>query len=147
MKDIESIIKNILTNKVTEGEIPLNVLKQSNFTYVYFTNFTYVKRLFNDSLLKYTFPDSLKFENITPVQKKDEQTDKENYRPVSILPKNFEILIYDQLKEYLEQYLDSLQCGFKKAYSTQNTLVRLLQKWQNELDNSAFAGIILMDLS
>ena len=33
------------------------------------------------------------------------------------------------------------------AYSTQNTLVRLLQKWQNELDNSAFAGIILMDLS
>ena len=147
MKDIESIIKNILTNKVTGGEIPLNVLKQSNFTYVYFTNFTYVKRLFNDSLLKDTFPDSLKFENITPVQKKDEQTDKENYRPVSILPKNFEILIYDQLKEYLEQYLDSLLYGFKKAYSTQNTLVRLLQKWQNELDNSAFAGIILMDLS
>ena len=70
MKDIESIIKNILTNKVTGGEIPLNVLKQSNFTYVYFTNFTYVKRLFNDSLLKDTFPDSLKFENITPVQKK-----------------------------------------------------------------------------
>ena len=102
--------------------------------------------MFNDSLLKGTFPDSLKFENITPVQKKDEQTDKENYRPVSILPllsKIFEILIYDQLKEYL----DSLLCGFKKAYSTQNTLVRLLQKWQNELDNSAFAGIILMDLS
>ena len=106
--------------------------------------------MFNDSLLKGTFTDSLKFENITPVQKKDEQTDKENYRPVSILPllsKIFEILIYDQLKEYLEQYLDSLLCGFKKAYSTQNTLVRLLQKWQNELDNSAFAGIILMDLS
>ena len=34
VKDIENVIKNIPTNKVTGGEIPLNVLKQSGFTYV-----------------------------------------------------------------------------------------------------------------
>ena len=28
------------------------------------------------------FPDSLKFADITPVHKKDETTNKENYRPV-----------------------------------------------------------------
>ena len=33
-KDIENAIKNIPTNKVTGGEIPLNILKQSGFTYV-----------------------------------------------------------------------------------------------------------------
>ena len=32
VKDIENVIKNIPTNKVTEGEIPLDVLKQSGFT-------------------------------------------------------------------------------------------------------------------
>ena len=32
VKDIENVIKNIPTNKVTAGKIPLDVLKQSGFT-------------------------------------------------------------------------------------------------------------------
>ena len=32
------------------------------------------------------FSDRLKFGGITPVHKKDETTNKENYRPVSLLP-------------------------------------------------------------
>ena len=41
--------------------------------------------------------------NITPVHKKDEATDKQNYRPVSVLPlfsKVFEKVIYDQLSQF-----------------------------------------------
>ena len=56
-----------------------------------------LRECINDSLLKGSFPDSLKLGNITPVHKKDEPTNKENYRPVSVLPfisKNFERLIY-----------------------------------------------------
>ena len=62
----------------------------------------------NDCLLKGPFPDSLKLANVKPFHKKDEPTDKENYRPASILPllsKIFERLIYNQLNEYLDQYL------------------------------------------
>ena len=51
------------------------------------------------------------------------------------------------INEYLEQYLHSLLSGFRKAHSTQHTLLRLLQKWQNELDKSGFVGSIFMDLS
>ena len=80
VKDIENVIKDIPTNKVTEGEIPLNVLKPSGFTYVM------LRDCINDSLLKGSFPDSLKLGNISPVHKKDEPTDKENYRRVSVLP-------------------------------------------------------------
>ena len=40
----------------------------------------------NDALFQGIFPDSLKFTNIKPVHKKDEDTDKQNYRPVSVLP-------------------------------------------------------------
>ena len=36
----------------------------------------------NDALSQVIFPDSLKFANITPDHKKDEATDKQNYRPV-----------------------------------------------------------------
>ena len=73
----------------------------------------------NDALFRGIFPDSLKVANITPVHKKDEATDKKNYRPVSVLPlfsKIFEKVIYDQLSQYLEKHLNSLLCGFQKAH-------------------------------
>ena len=54
-----------------------DILKQSGFTYQMLTD------SINDVLSRGIFPDSLKFSDITPVHKKDEATDKENYRPVS----------------------------------------------------------------
>ena len=104
----------------------------------------------NNALSQGIFPDSLKLTNITPVHKKDEATDKENYRPVSVLPlfsKISEKDIYDQLSQYLEKYLCSLLCGFRKAHSSQHPLFKLLQAWQEELDKSGFVGAIIMDLS
>ena len=95
-------------------------------------------------------PDSLKIANITPVHKKDEPADKENYRPVRVLPllsKVFERLVYDQLSDYSEKNLNTLLCRFRKAHSTQHALFKLLQAWQEELDKSGFVGTILMDLS
>ena len=92
----------------------------------------------------------MKIANITPVHKKNEPTDKENYRPVSVLPlfsKVFEILLYDQLSDYLEKYLSTLLCGFRKTHSTQHALFKLLQAWQEELDKSGFVSAMLMDLS
>ena len=145
VKDVENIIKNIPKNKASGGEIPLNILKQSRFTYEMFTD------CINDAIVgENIFPDSLKFADITPVHKKDETTNKENYRPVSVLPlisKIFERIIYDQLSEYLEKYLNSILCGFRKAHSTQHALFKLLQAWQEELDKGGFVGTILMDLS
>ena len=63
------------------------------------------------------------------------------------LSKVFERSLYDQLSEYLEKYVNTLLCGFRKAHSTQHALFKLLQSWQEELDKSGFVGTILMDLS
>ena len=85
----------------------------------------------NDCLLKGSFPYILKLANITPVHEKDEATDKENYRPVNVLPllsRIFERLNCDQHSEYLDQYLYSLLCGFRKTHSTQHALFRLFQE-------------------
>ena len=122
----------------------MNVYGDTGFTYQMLTD------CINDALLRGTFPDSLEVSNITPVHHKEEATDKENYRPVNVLtlfPKIFEKVIYDQLSQYLEKYLNSLLCGFRKAHSSQHALFKLLQAWQEELDKSGFAGTILMDLS
>ena len=142
VKDVENIIKNIPKNKASGGEIPLKILKQSRFTYEMLTDCV------NDAIVgENILPDSLKFADITPVHKKDETTNKENYRPVSVLPlisKIFERIIYDQLSEYLEKYLNSILCGFRKAHSTQHALFKLLQAWQEELDNGGFVGTTLI---
>ena len=77
-----------------------------------------LKACMSDSFLKNLFPGCLKLGNIIPVHKKDVLTEKEIYRPVSILlllSKIFERLIYDQLKEY--PWFCGLLCGFRKAHT------------------------------
>ena len=69
VKDVENVIKNIPSNKASGGDIPIQILKKSGFTYQILTN------CINDAIDKGVFPDSLKTATITPVHKKDESTD------------------------------------------------------------------------
>ena len=43
-------------------------------------------QLFNTSVKDNLFPSDLKYANVSPLFKKDDNTNKENYRPISILP-------------------------------------------------------------
>ena len=61
--------------------------------------------------------------------------------------KVYERLIYNQLSDYTEGFLNNVLCGFRKAHSTQHALLNLLQSLLKELDNGGFVGTILMDLS
>ena len=47
----------------------------------------------------------------------------------------------------MNNFLNELLCGFRKAHSIKHALFKFLQEWQKELDNSRFIGTILMDLS
>ena len=101
----------------------MNFIKESTFIFPYFVHCV------NEDLVKSEFPDTLKLLNIVPVQKKEDPTDKTNYRPVSVLSllsKVFEKVMYEQLYEYLNNYLNDLLCGFPKAHSTQYVLSRLI---------------------
>ena len=92
-------------------------------------------------------PDCLIQANVSPIFKKDDPLDKENYRPVSILPllsKEYEKLLYNRLSDYVENVI---LCGFRKAHSTQHALFKLLQSWQKELDEKGMVATVLMDLS
>ena len=96
------------------------------------------------------FPNNLKLADITPVHKKDDRTDKTNYRPVSILPaisKIYERIIFYQIDKFMDNKISKHQCGFRKGYSAQHCLIVMLEKWRASLDKRGFAGVLLTDLS
>ena len=65
-----------------------------------------ISKAFNEN----KFPDFLKLSDIVPVFQKLDPTDKTNFRPVSVLPlmsKVFKKIMYDQLYEYAETFLNS----------------------------------------
>ena len=109
-------------------------MKQCDFSFHFLTNYI------NESTKNKKFPDSLKLSNGVPVHKKKDATDKANYRPVSILlllSKVFEkVIMYIQLYDYMENFLNQILCGFRKAHLTQHALFKLIQSWQKGLDQS-----------
>ena len=104
----------------------------------------------NRSISDKTFPFLMKMANVCPIFKKGDSTSKENYRPISVLPsasKVFERIMFNQIYNYIIVKLFPLLCGFRKGYSTQHALLRLIEGLKKCLDKKSVAGAVLMDLS
>ena len=105
---------------------------------------------FNKSLDISKFPNNMKLADVTPVFKKGNRFDKENYRPVSILSnqsKIFEKCIYKQILNFFDSNFSKYQCGFRKGHSAQQSLIALLEKWRSRVDQGMAFGALLTDLS
>ena len=63
-----------------------------------------------------TFPEQLNYADVKPVFKKDSRTDKENYRPISILS-NISKIYERCFKKQLEEYLQALLCKYEVRLS------------------------------
>ena len=75
---------------------------------------------------------------------------KKNYRPFRVLPaisKIYENLMQRQINDYIANHLSPYLYGYRRGFNTQKTLVSLLEKWKNILDDKGFGGAVLMDLS
>ena len=87
---------------------------------------------------------------MTPVFKKLDCMNKENYRLVSLLPhtsKAFEIILYSQPNDFMKDKLSNILTGFQKGDSTQHSLLIMITKWKRPLDENMKVGAIFMDLS
>ena len=87
--------------------------------------------------------------DITQAHKKEETTNKGNYRPVSILPSISKIKgnMYEDIYMYMDKYLSPYLCGFRMGYSAQHCLTIMLEQWKKSLDTKQYAGALLTDLS
>ena len=87
---------------------------------------------------------------MTPVFKNEDASLLENYRPVSVLlvvSKIYQRIMQKQILEYIDKHLSPHLCEYRKGYSTQMTLISMLEKWKLSMDNKGFVGGVLMGLS
>ena len=87
---------------------------------------------------------------VTPVFKKEDELNKENYRPVSVLShasKIFERIVWNQMNLFFKRMFSPLLVGFRKNHSTENALLNMIEKWKHALDKGKKVGTIFMDLS
>ena len=131
-------VNNLKIRKVSQiTDTPVRIIKENIDIVSYF-----LYHNFNNSLSCSTFPTGIKYAEVTPIHKKDNKFDPENYHPISILPnlsKVYERLMYNQIYPY---FLSIFQCGFRKGFNAQYCLLAMVEKWPKTLD-----GAVLTDLS
>ena len=144
--EIKKIIKNLDPNKSEpENDLPAKIIKQYSDLFA-----ECFSKSINHSFRTGIFPNISKSAIVSPVHKKNSKNDKTNYRPISILPvisKIYERVYHNQISEYFEQFFDEQQCGFRKGYSTQTSLLPLEELWKLANDKREVFGALLIDLS
>ena len=128
-----------------QDDIPTKIIKENSDI---FGNF--VTENFSYALAKGRFPNSLKQADIKPIHKKNSRTEKENYRPVSILPnlsKIYEKCMYEQIYDFFEPLFSKFQFGFRKGHSAEQCLITMIGKFRKCLDKGGSFGALLTDLS
>ena len=139
---VSKVIKNL---KKGTGEVPLKIAQLLSEPLC-----DIICDCINSCINNCNFPDELKWANVIPIFKKGDRASSENYRPISILPtfsKIFEKILFDQINAFFQNKFSKFLCGFRKGFSTQTSLIRLLHKWQQSLDKKGIIGTVLIDLS
>ena len=89
---------NLDSSKATPiGDISVDIFKSTADIHLSFS--------INLSIEKGCFPEELKLAEVSPIFKKKDDLDKENYRPVSVLPhvsKVFERIMHHQIYGYMK---------------------------------------------
>ena len=109
-----------------------------------------LSHLLNMSIEQCLFPDELKFADVAALYKKAKRMCKENYRPVSILTslsKVLESAFCNQLYEFFDIILSKLLSGFRKIYSCQTALIRMIESWKSAIDSGDMVGSVAIDLT
>ena len=103
--------------------------------------------LINFLIADRSWPNEQKCGNLTPVLKKDEDTRKENYRPVSVLLKVYKEVMYDQLYNTFCGHLSQNLSGFLKNHSRCTAPLKMTEDLRRSLDNRESAMAVAIDLS
>ena len=109
-------------------------------------------RIINASKETGEFPTEWKKAVVTPLLKKGDAKDKNNYRPVSCLAaasKILEKIVCDQITKFMEQnkLLPESQHGFRQKRSTMTALTEIQRNWIENTEIKETTGVLFWDLS
>jgi hypothetical protein len=109
-----------------------------------------ITNLYNMCIDQGEWPESWKRGEWIPVYKKEDRMDKKNYRPITLLStvdKVFERLLTTQLNERFENVFAPCISAYRKSYSCETSLLKLVEDWKHAVDSSDYVGIISTDMS
>ena len=107
-------------------------------------------KFINQCIISSSWPADWKTSIISPIHKKDIETLKSNYRPVSVLPAVFKItgrVIFDQLYEFCLNFLSGNLAGFLKGHSCTTALLKICEDIRENSDSNEHSVAITIDLS
>ena len=106
-------------------------------------------RLINHFITERVWPSVWKSSNISPIFKKLDETDKTNYRPVSVLTalsKILEKIILDQIYTVFHERLLPNLSGYLKGHSCCTALLKMTEDWRASLDQRETVAAVAVDL-
>ena len=146
--EIYEIISN-LKNSSSCGidNIPTKIIKEAASSIC-----TPLEFIFNKSLQDGIFPNAMKTAKIIPIYKSGDNTNVNNYRPISLLTifsKILEKLAFSRLMKFItdNNILCEDQFGFRKNNSTNLALLEFTDSIHHHLDNNRYVGTLFLDLS
>ena len=66
---------------------------------------------------------------------------------IPVISKVFEKSMFNEINQYINNYLSPYLFGFRKGHITEQCLLTMIELWWKALDNRKSAGAVLMDLS
>ena len=109
-------------------------------------------KVLNLSIKSSKFPERFKNAKVTPIHKKGSKSDKNNYRPISILPiisKLLERHVANSVKQFLEtnELLYVRQSGFRENHSCETALTAIIDDWLSAINDKLSVGTVFLDLT
>lgn len=106
----------------------------------------------NLSLFEGIFPDKLKFSVVKPLHKSKSTLDKNNYRPITLVPiisKMYEKIMQNRLIQFINKHniINEEQNGFQKGKSTTLAAFSLVKSVTDNIDKKRSVSVIFLDMS
>jgi hypothetical protein len=106
--------------------------------------------LYTSSAISNSVPDQWKNAIVSSLYKKGDETEKSNYRPISLLcvpGKLMEMCVSQTIIIHLADYelSHTHQWAYKKGHSTELLLVKMTEDWKRALDDNLVVGVVFVD--
>ena len=144
---VKSKILNLKTNKATgPDEVAPRLLRLLGGTVA-----PPLVSLFTSTFKTGVVPLEWKTAKLTTVHKKDDKTDRGNYRPLSILSvpsKILESCVNDEIVDHVlnsNRLVTDNQWAYRKGYSTELLLVHLTETWRHAIDTGYVVAVAFID--
>ena len=145
-REVADVIKSLKNKGSGVNDIGIVTLKNNKNIFSQHITF-----LYNFSIDKETFPDSLKVASVAPGHKKGPKDQIDNYRPISNLPlmsKVFEKLTLIRLISFVNMYniLTDAQYGFRRGRNTTQAAIRLITFITKSYTEKKYGACFFLDL-